>query len=147
MICSRPLKTLHPSVADALPALARLLHALGFPRCSARVLAALYLSDKPLTSKELIDITGYSKSSISAAMKMLEGRRLVHKLKQGRLGSYSPSVSLSQLFLEAQVNLLERTRAKMRELRSKANASLSSRLEHLEGELAHLIFKLKGDRD
>jgi len=142
MHCS--VKNPYPNAVDALPVLARLLHALGFPKSCAKVLAALYLSDRPLTSKELIDITGYSKSSISAAMKMLEGRQLVRKLKRGRFGTYTPSVSLSQLFLEAQVNLLERARARVRELRGRANASLSTRLEHLESELAHLISRLRG---
>jgi DNA-binding transcriptional regulator GbsR (MarR family) len=141
-----PVKTLS-TASDALPVLARLLYALGFPRSCARILAALYLSDRPLTSKELIDITGYSKSSVSAAMKMLEGRKLVRKLRQGRLGSYTPSVSLSQLFLEYQVSLLKRTRARVRELRARANATLREKLEHLELELERLISKLGGDAE
>jgi len=138
-------KTLHPSMLEALPAISRLLHNLGFPKTCAQILAALYLSDRPLTSKELIEITGYSKSSISAAVKMLESRRLVHKFKHGRYGSYTPSVSLSQLFLEAQVNLLERARSRVSELRGRVNSSLGARLERMEKELAHLITKLKGE--
>ena len=141
----RPVKTPHPSVVEALPIISRLLHNLGFPKTCARILAALYFSDQPLTSKELIEITGYSKSSISAAVKMLESRRLVHKFKCGRYGSYAPSVSLSQLFLEAQVGLLERTRSRVSELRGRVNSSLGARLERMEKELAHLITKLKGE--
>lgn len=140
-----PAETFHPGIVEALPVLSRLLHALGFPKGCARILAALYLSDKPLSSKELIEITGYSKSSVSAAVKMLEGKRLVRKFKHGRFGVYAPSISLSQLFLEAQIGLLNRARSRVRELKDRGNSSFSARLERVEKDLTRLIARLKGE--
>lgn len=133
-----------PGFSDAVALLAITLTTLGIPRSCARILAILYLSEKPLTSKELAELTGYSKSTISAATRMLASRRMIRKLKQGRRDTYVAQISLSQLLLEAQISLLEHVVKKIREMRLKINSALGRKLATVESELTSLIFTFRG---
>jgi len=133
-------------IEEALAGIAQLLASLGFPRSCARILAALYLASTPLSSRELAEMTGYSKSAISAALKALEGSHLILRLRRGRVSTYAPAISLSNLVAEVQARLLERIRARIRRLGHQVNSSLGAKLHSLDDELSTLIMKLRGER-
>lgn len=132
-----------PWFSDAVAVISLALAALGLPRSAVKILAVLYLMGKPLTSKELAELTGYSKSTISATIRLLEGRKIVQKIRQGKRDIYSTSVSLSQLLSETHANLLEHIASKIKEIKHKVNSSIDNKLECIENELLYLASKLK----
>ncbi|MEM1521705.1 MAG: MarR family transcriptional regulator [Thermofilaceae archaeon] len=134
-----------PGFSDAAALLSMMLVTLGIPRSCARVLAVLYLSEKPLTSRELAELTGYSRSTISAATRMLASRRMIRKLRRGRHDTYVAHIGLSQLLLEAQISLLEHVVKKIGEIRLKINSTLGNKLAAVERELTDLISIFKGE--
>jgi DNA-binding transcriptional regulator GbsR (MarR family) len=74
----------HPGLDDAVLAylerFASVLVAAGFPAISARVLAALHVSDSGrLTAAELGDMLKISPAAVSGAVRYLTGLGLVHK--------------------------------------------------------------------
>jgi len=133
-----------PGVAEAAAALSIALSAYGLPRSAARVLALLLLSGVPLTSKEVAKLTGYSKSTISAALRMLEGMKVIRRMRQGRSAAFAASISLSQFLLKVQVDAVEGIVRRVREIKGRADPSLKRRLESIEGELASLSSRLRG---
>ena len=133
-----------PGVAEAAAALSIALSAYGLPRSAARVLALLLLSGVPLTSKEVAKLTGYSKSTISAALRMLESMKVIRRMRQGRSAAFAASISLSQFLLKVQVDAVEGIVRRVREIKGRADPSLKRRLESIEGELASLSSRLRG---
>lgn len=109
------------------------LSSLGLPRTSAVILAFLYVAGRPLDCVEISKSTGYSRSSISQAMKHLEAQRLVLRIKHGRRGLYKPSLRLSHLLVELYARTLEGARARLRRLREDVRDD--TRLAELEEEL------------
>ena len=109
------------------------LSSLGLPRTSAVILAFLYVAGRPLDCAEISRGTGYSRSSISQAMKHLEAQRLVLRIKHGRRGLYKPSLRLSHLLVELYARTVEGALARLRRLREYAGGD--GRLEELEEEL------------
>jgi len=136
----------HSHLSAAASALTLLLLLAGFPRSCARVLAALYVAGRPLTSREIAEVTGYSKSMVSAATQMLVSQNVVRRLKRGRHDAYAINVDLSQLLLEKHVSVVESTIEKIRNLKCKVNSSLRQRLEYIEGELLYMVSRLRGGR-
>jgi len=130
---------------EAVASISQLLTPLGLPRSCVRVLAALYASEAPLSGRELAEVTGYSKSAISAAVRMLERNCLIYRLKRGRESAYVPSVGIADLVLEAQAKLIERVRSRIRSLKTRVNSTLSSKLHLLDKELEILLTKLRGE--
>jgi|GEM_PF-1684687 len=130
---------------EAVASISQLLAPLGLPRSCVRVLAALYASEAPLSGRELAEVTGYSKSAISAAVRMLERDCLGDRLERGRESAYVPSVGIADLVLEAQAKLVERVRSRIRSLKTRVNSTLSSKLHLLDRELEILLTKLRGE--
>lgn len=141
------LKLVHPNFTEALPILISVLSSTGLPRSCSKILATLYLSDKPLSGKELTQITGYSKSAVSATMKMLEGRKIIRVYKQGKNRIYAPNLTFSQLFIESHITALEKAKSSMKDLRHRKGSSLSIKLEKLEKEISIILNLLKGIKD
>ncbi|MCS7103978.1 MAG: MarR family transcriptional regulator [Thermofilaceae archaeon] len=141
------LKLIHPSFAEALPILTNVLSSFGLPRSCSKILATLYLSEKPLSGKELTQITGYSKSAVSATMKMLEARKIITVYKQGKNRIYAPNLTFSQLFIESHITILEKAKSLMKDLRYRKGNSISSKLEKMEKEISIILNLLKGDKD
>lgn len=121
--------------------------AFGVPRPSAVILSFLYLVDRPLDYNEISDLSGYSKSSISQAMRFLEYHRLISRIKRGRRSAYRPSLPLKNMLAELQVRVIESAVLRLREYREGA-PSLKERLENLEKELeeAAEVMKHAGGR-
>ncbi len=61
----------------------RLLMLLGFPPVAAAIVAILLTEGRPLTLSELSEKTGYAKSHLSSALKLLEEKLLV-ELRRGK---------------------------------------------------------------
>ena len=135
----------HKGLNEAVASISQLLTPLGLPRCCVKVLAALYASEVPLSGRELAEVTGYSKSAISTAVRLLERDCLIYRLKRGRESAYVPSVGIADLVLEAQAKLVERVRSRIRSLKSRVNSTLSSKLHLLDKELEILLTKLRGE--
>ncbi|MFA4662665.1 GbsR/MarR family transcriptional regulator [Pyrococcus kukulkanii] len=55
---------------------------LGQSELIGYIYGALFLSDKPLSLSEIAEMTGYSLSHVSSAMKVLEGVGLVQRIKK-----------------------------------------------------------------
>lgn len=135
------------AVTEALLVIAYLLASAGLPRSSAVVLAALYLFSRPLSSKELIQITGYSKSAISAATRMLESKRLIAKYKLGREFAYKPRMALGRALLELHASILEKARMRVAALRRNSHLLRELNLTLIESELNSLLDKFSGELD
>lgn len=129
---------------DALLLISSFLASMGFPPSCSKVLATLYLSEKPLSSRELREATGYSKSTIAAAIKVLLSRKLVCRVREGKRRLYALNSDLGHLFFSAHEGVIERVKSKTRELRERAGLPLSSRLVHLEEELNQLLERFRG---
>ncbi|MEM2372200.1 MAG: MarR family transcriptional regulator [Thermofilaceae archaeon] len=133
------------AATEALLVIAYLLISAGLPRSSAIVLAALYLFSQPLSSKELIRITGYSKSAISAATRMLESKRLIARCKHGREFAYKPQTTLGKALLELHASILERARRHVAILLKNNNLLHELNLASIENELNSLLNKFAGE--
>lgn len=131
------------NLSDAAATLSLILLALGLPRSCAKILAVLYLAGRPLTSREIAEITGYSKSTISATTRMLVYQKIVKKLKRDRCDAFTTQVSLSKLLLETQAEMMECALNKIKEIKSKVNSIILLRLDHIENELNYLIQKFR----
>ena len=68
----------------SLDALASLLMRLDLPRVASLALAALIVASRPLSLSELSDRTGYAKSHLSYAVKLLERSYLVERIIMGK---------------------------------------------------------------
>ncbi|AMM53239.1 GbsR/MarR family transcriptional regulator [Pyrococcus kukulkanii] len=55
---------------------------LGQSELIGYIYGALFLSDRPLSLSEIAEVTGYSVSHVSSAMKVLEGVGLVQRIKK-----------------------------------------------------------------
>ncbi len=135
------------AVTEALLVIAYLLTSAGLPRSGAVVLAALYLFSRPLSSKELIQITGYSKSAISAATRMLEGKRLITRYKLGREFAYKPRTTLGKALLGLHASILEKARTHVVALRRNSHLLRETNLTMIENELSLLLKRFTGDLD
>ncbi|AKG38679.1 hypothetical protein MA03_04440 [Infirmifilum uzonense] len=111
---------------------------LNLPRSSALILALLYAVRRPLNCSEIQSMTGYSKSAVSAALKVLESHRLVHKVKSGRRNHYSPSLTLPRLVAESHLMMLRSARDRIREL-SRRFPQHGDSLSLLDSEISSVI--------
>lgn len=123
---------------EAAAILAGAFAPLNLPKPSAVVLALLYLFGKPLDCTELQKFTGYSRSAISAALRVLESHRLVHKVKRGRRSAYSASMPLVKLVTEAHLRALRSVRERLGEFSGRL-PELRESVGRLDSELARAI--------
>ncbi len=133
------------AVEELVSVIAKMLTMMGLPRSCARVLAVLYAVGVPLSVKELIDLTGYSRSSVFYAVKVLESDNLLLRMRKGRIVVYKPAVSLARLLVETQARLLERARRVISKLVESGHGHENIvRLERELRELAAKLFELGG---
>lgn len=90
---------------DVIRGLAKLVKRLGFSEGYGVIYAHLLLSSKPLTVKELAQITGYSQSAVAAYLMVLHRAYLVDRMKKGASYAYV-----------AKLNYISRYKEKLREL-------------------------------
>jgi DNA-binding transcriptional regulator GbsR (MarR family) len=83
---------------DIYSTFAEIASAIGYSEIHGRIIAALLVSDKKLSLKELSKKTGYSLSTISLSLDLLELFGMIKKIKK---------VGDRKLYVELQGNLLE----------------------------------------
>ncbi|PLJ77985.1 MarR family transcriptional regulator [Infirmifilum sp. NZ] len=127
---------------EALSVLSGAFSPLNLPKSSAMVLALLYTLGKPLDCVEIQRVTGYSKSAVSAALRVLESHRLVHRFRSGRRNFYAPSIPLGRLVAEAHIRMLKTARERLREISARA-PELGERVALLDSELFKAIRSLE----
>lgn len=71
------------AIADArervIAAMERSAELYGLKRSYGRLYGTLFFADDPVSLDELVDDTGYAKSTVSTAMQQMEGLHLVHR--------------------------------------------------------------------
>ena len=107
--------------------IAKILRSIGYKENQSRVLAVLLISDRPLSLKEISDLTDYSISSISMSLDPLERDGLIGKFRKGR-----------ELMVVAEKDL--------RFILEKFMGRIRYELEKLEEELRMELKKIKKDR-
>ncbi|RLE62998.1 MAG: hypothetical protein DRJ38_08610 [Thermoprotei archaeon] len=85
--------------------IAKLSARWGLGEAVGKVLAVLFLSNKPLSQGEISKLTGYSVGQISSSLSLLESLGLVIYSKEGRRKLYKAA----GLLLDVLENFLERT--------------------------------------
>ncbi|QOJ79341.1 helix-turn-helix domain-containing protein [Infirmifilum lucidum] len=123
---------------EAIAVLSGTFAPLNLPKSSSLILALLYTLGRPLDCIEIQQATGYSKSAVSAALRVLESHRLVHRVKRGRRSAYAPSHSLAKLLTEAHVRMLRSAREHLHEI-SKQIPKLNDNIARLDSELSNAI--------
>ncbi len=123
---------------EAIAVLSGTFAPLNLPKSSSLILALLYTLGRPLDCIEIQQATGYSKSAVSAALRVLESHRLVHRVKRGRRSAYAPSRSLARLLAEAHLRMLRSAREHLREI-SKRTPELKDSIARLDSELFNVI--------
>jgi len=124
---------------------AGLLAAAGLPRNSAKILAVLYLSSTPLTLRELMSITGYSKSTLFAALRTLREWDFVSRLRSRGKVLYMPSKDLASVIIRTHHSTIDRFKNLLRETRAENGSTLSRRILAIEDELERLKSRLRGE--
>lgn len=127
---------------EVLAVLSTSFSPLNLPKSSALILALLYAFRRPLNCSEIQNLTGYSKSAVSAALKVLESHRLVHKVKSGRKNIYVTSLPLPRLVAEAHLRALRSTAERLREI-SRRSPQLLESIDHLDSELSKAILAIE----
>lgn len=69
--------------ADVIESIERSAEVYGLSRSAGRIYGVLYFSDDPLSIPELVERTGYAKSTISTATRKLTRIGLVHRRSSG----------------------------------------------------------------
>ena len=57
----------------------RIAHFWGFPKAMGAIYGAVYLSPRPVTLDDLVELVGISKGAVSTNVRMLERLQMVHK--------------------------------------------------------------------
>ncbi len=108
---------------------------LGLPRTHARVLGALMVLHKPVGLKELSEVTGYSKSTVSTYLGILERMNLVSRVKTGGKLLFQAKKDLVSLFLERQQlilkEILEPAKARAQQLEGAVSRRILDQLNKL----------------
>lgn len=99
---------------------ARTASTIGYSEVHGRIIAALFVNDKPLTLQKLAEETGYSPSSISLSLDFLEVLGVVSKFKKKED---------RKLYIKMQGDLLEALR---KAVIKKTENSINEALEEFE---------------
>ncbi len=125
-------------------ALVKLFTLLKLPPVAAVVLSTLLTAEEPMGLKELSEVTGYAKSHLSMALKLLENGSLVERVISGKKARFRARK-------EAVERLIKRH---LRELRRRISQSIQEMsdvpairetLEEIDREVQALIKRLGGD--
>ena len=116
-----------------LGSITRLMTLLGFSPVVASIISILLREKRPLTLNELSEKTGYAKSHLSYAIRVLEDKLLV-ELKRGKR---------RRIFISLRPEGLEKViREHIREIKDHLKALVESSSTDLSKRLDHLIKEL-----
>ncbi len=97
--------------------IARVLKNMGYKESQSKIMAVLLTADRPLSLKEISDLTDYSIPSISMNLDSLEREGLIEKFRKGRelvVVSEKDLRYILQKFLKGLKNELEKLESEMR---------------------------------
>ena len=92
----------------SLDIIKRILGRWGFSIREGIIYGILLLSFRPLTIRDLIEITGMSRSSISTSLNILKREYMVDVRREGKTKLFSPIPSFYEKFMEQPSELLEK---------------------------------------
>lgn len=125
---------------NVIQGLAKLVKRLGFSEGYGVIYAHLLLSEKPLTVKELAQITGYSQSAVAAYLMILHRAYLVDRMKKGASYAYVAKLDYINRYKEKLRELVENDLAPLLSAfdQTVKNIKDESRREHLKKVLKEL---------
>ncbi|MCD6323977.1 MAG: hypothetical protein J7L55_02570 [Desulfurococcales archaeon] len=126
-----------------IEALVSLLTMLRLPRVAALVLSVLLMESRPMSLGEISAVTGYAKSHLSSALKLLESSSLVERVVTGKKVVFRPRKKAVELLLRKH---LQDIRKALNEVRSKLNtSSLSESIDKVDVWFKEIIRELGGE--
>ncbi len=125
---------------NVIRGLAKLVKRLGFSEGYGVIYAHLLLSGKPLTVKELAQITGYSQSAVAAYLMILHRAYLVDRMKKGPSYAYIAKLDYISRYKEKLRELVENDLTPLIDAFDKTvnNAKDDSQRRHLKKVLEEL---------
>jgi len=113
----------------------------GFKEIHGKVWLTIYLSDKPITAKELTNHLGVTKGLISTALSELIAYRVVNKVSLG--DARSPGYTSSQDLLEVILNILQNRELKLTTKIEDNIVELSKEVSPHDAEMQEKVEKLQ----
>ncbi len=125
-------------------ALASLLTLLRLPKVAALVLSVLLIESRPMSLSEISIATGYAKSHLSSALKLLESSSLVERVVYGKKVLFKPRKKALENLVRKHMEDISRSlgnvRAKLTDI-----PSLEKSIEKIDIRLRELLNQLGGD--
>jgi DNA-binding transcriptional regulator GbsR (MarR family) len=125
-------------------ALASLLTLLRLPKVAALALSVLLIESRPMSLSEISSATGYAKSHLSSALKLLESSSLVERVVYGREVLFKPRKEALERLVRKHVedisSSLSNVKAKLTDI-----PSLSRSIEKIDIRFKELLNQLGGD--
>ncbi len=123
--------------------LASLLTMLRLPKVAALALSVLLVESRPMSLSEISKATGYAKSHLSEALKLLESSSLVERVVRGRRVAFRPRKKAVELLLRKHLQDLRRS---LNEVRSKLSTlPLTKSLDKVDVWFLEIIKQLGGE--
>ena len=132
----------------------RIMIRWGYNSTEGRIYGILLLSEKPLTIKDILEMTNLSRTSISTSLKRLVGDELVTVRREKKVKYFSPNPIFREKFMEQPKELLNKEIIPIvdiiEELSQNAHSeeykkkliNIKRNLEDLEN-LLHIIIKIE----
>lgn len=122
-------------VAPLVKEVQRILDYLNLPYSCSLILSILLLLRTSVSFKDLVLMTGYAKSTVSACLNILDKVSLVDKVKNGRRYRYRVRVDVPKLLLLKQESILVN---EIESLSSKVEALTSNMMNKEDDIFQHL---------
>lgn len=136
-------------IAPLIKEVQRILDYLNLPYSCSLILSILLLLRTSASFRDLVLMTGYAKSTVSACVNMLDRISLLDKVKRGRRYEYRVKVDVPRLLLLKQesilVNEIESLRSKVESLIGdmRGNSDFIQQLSELNSKLKVLAVRLR----
>ncbi|MEM0362156.1 MAG: BlaI/MecI/CopY family transcriptional regulator [Sulfolobales archaeon] len=128
---------LYQEVSPLIKIIQDILKHLNLPYSCSLILSTLILLQIGVTFKDIITLTGYTKSTVSTCLNILDKISMVSKVKKGRKYLYRTKVDLPELLLLKQKSMLTN---EIEPLRNKIDAIISER--EIKGEISERLRQL-----
>lgn len=128
---------LYQEVSPLIKMIQDILKHLDLPYSCSLILSALILLQIGVTFKDITTLTGYTKSTVSACLNILDKISMVSKVKKGRKYLYKTKVDLPELLLLKQKSILTN---EIEPLRNKIDAIISE--QGVKGEMSERLHQL-----
>lgn len=128
---------LYQEVSPLIKMIQDILKHLDLPYSCSLILSTLILLQIGVTFKDITTLTGYTKSTVSTCLNILDKISMISKVKKGRKYLYKTKVDLPELLLLKQKSILTN---EIEPLRSKIDAIISE--QEVKGEMSERLHQL-----